>query len=188
MRIASVPVVVLATVLLAGCGAGGGGSTPESTFHLYKAAMSDRNFEDAWNLLTPAAQERTNEDAAVMRERVKKAEGPGRVALEDTAKLIGMTLDDMKKMDGRTYFIAVMKMAAETGREEWERLSRAEIAEVKVNGDRAQVFIKSDGQVQADHPLPLLKDGGRWKIDLTASAVMLQPAPAPAPDAPKGTP
>ena len=188
--------VLVTTIALAGCGGSGGGSSPEATFRLYKASMSDRNFEDVWTMLSAASKKRMNEDAATISERAAKAEGPGRRAVDDTARLIGMTSEQMASMDGKTFFIALLKMVAEAGREEWEKLPRAEISRVQKDGSRALVFVKVDGREQADRPLPLLNEGGVWKIDLASVKMDLAapslsapmtPSPA-APAAPKEAP
>ena len=192
--ITAAALALAAMTALAGCGAKGGGPTPEGTFRLYKSAMSDRNFEDVWGMLSAASQERMNQDAAVLSAQAEKAEGPGRKALDDTARLIGMTLEQMTKMDGRTFFVGLLKMAAETGREDMDKLARAEISRVETQGQSAQVFIKADGVEQTDRPMPLVKEGGRWKVDLVGAAASLPPLKGldvpkiPVPEAPHETP
>ena len=187
--------LTLATLLtVSGCGGRGAGSTPEATFGVYKSAMSDRNFDDVWDMLSAASQERVQRDATEVNGRAMTAEGPERAYLENAAKLMGLTLEQMKKMDGRQFYVGLLKMVADRGREEWDKLSRAEVSRVEKDGERAKVFIRSDGVEQTARPLPLVLEDGRWKVDLVGvpMGALLRPefpsTPPTAPEVPRETP
>ncbi len=175
---------------LAGCGGSVGGKSPEATFRQWKSAVSDRSYGDVWEMVSAASKEQKAIEAQQLSEEAKKAEGPARTALDSTARFLGMSLDDMKKLDGRTLFIADMKMAAESGRDEWDRMSRAEFARADEKGDRASVYVRFEGR-EDPNPMPLVRENGIWKIDLPAVPLHLPkpgdigsslPAPAPAPE------
>ncbi len=191
MRTTGFIATVLMSALLAGCGARGGGTTPEATFRLWKSAMSERSFADVWEMLSAASRQRMNHDAEVFVDRARKAEGPERTALDNAARLIGMTMDEMKTMDGKALCVAVFKMSAQTGRDDWERLARAEFSRAEVTDGRALVYVKRDGREETDHPMPLVNEGGLWKIDLAAVPVQLvEPpnTPSAAPETPAEKP
>lgn len=154
------------TALVIGCGAGGGGATPEATFEKYKRAMVDKNFLDVWDMLSEASQRAMGEDAKEKAEEAARSEGPGRSAVERQASLMDMTVEEMKTMDGKALFVGLMKMAAKEGKEEWEKLPRAQLARVERDADKAKVYVKVDGKLEADQPLPLVLEGRKWKIDM----------------------
>ena len=155
--------------MVIGCGGGGGTTTPEGVFEAYKTAMADKDFEGVWRMLSTASREQMETDARGIAERAARSEGPGKAALEAQAKLMDMTVDQMKTIDGRTLFIGLCTMAAREGKEEWEKLPRGQLARVEVNADRANVYVKVDDQVEIDHPLPLVREAGTWKIDMTGA-------------------
>jgi hypothetical protein len=177
----------LALAMLAGCGGSSGGTTPEATFRAYQAAMSDRDFEAVWSMLSPSSKDRMNQDAATRREQAAKAEGPARKSLMDEAQGIGMSIDDMKAMDGRTLFIALMKTGSRAGQKTWDVLARAEVSRIVETEGHALVYIKSGGLEQVP-PIPLAREDGIWKINLagvpvkppTPAEPSFAPAPAPA--------
>ncbi|KPJ56166.1 MAG: hypothetical protein AMS16_02915 [Planctomycetes bacterium DG_58] len=156
---------LVALVTLMGCG-GGGGVTPKASFERYKASMADKDFEAVWKMLASTSKEFMEDRAKKFAEEAKKAEGPSRTALEDEAKLMRMSLEEMKKLDGKALFIGWYQMAAAAGPEEWEKISRAEFSREEIDGDKAKVYVKIDGKEETDDPMPLVREEGRWKIDL----------------------
>jgi hypothetical protein len=155
--------------MVIGCGRGGGAATPEAAFESYKTAMADKDFEGVWQMLSAASQQQMEEDARGIAERAAKSEGPGKVAVEKQARLMDMTMDQVKTINGKTLFIGLCSMAAKEGKEEWEKLPRGQFARVEVNANRANVYVKVDDKVETDHPLPLVLEGGKWKIDMTGA-------------------
>ena len=78
-----------------------------------------------------------------------------------------LTMDQLKTLQGRGLFIVLLTMAAREGKEEWEKLPRAQLDRVEINVNRANVFVKVGDRVEVDHPLPLVLENGTWKIDMT---------------------
>jgi len=169
MRVRSCVCVCVAVVMLLGCG-GGGGSTPKEGFEAFKAAMSDKNFEDAWKQMSTETQRLMNEDAAKIAEQANKSEGPARIALETQAKAMGLTWEKMKKLDGKALFIGAYTMAtmpSQGGKEQWQKISRAQFSRVEQEGSRAKVYVKLDDKEDTDRPLMLVLEEGKWRVDLT---------------------
>jgi len=169
MRVRSCVCVSVAVIVLLGCG-GGGGGTPKATFEAFKAAMSDKNFADAWEQVSAETQRLMNEDAAKIAEEAVKSEGPARIALEKQAKAMGLTLEKMKKLDGKALFIGAYTMTtipSQGGREQWQKVSRAQFSRVEQEGARAKVYVKLDGKEDTDRPLQLVLEDGTWRVDLT---------------------
>ena len=156
---------VVALVTLVGCG-GGGGTTPKATFESYKACMADKDFEAVWNMLASTSKQAMEESAKKLAEAAEKAQGPAKTALESQAKMMDMSLEDMKKLDGKALFAGLFTMAAAGGREEWEKISRTQFSREEIDGDKAKVYVKVDGKEETDDPMPLVREDGRWKIDL----------------------
>ncbi|HUW59320.1 MAG TPA: hypothetical protein VMZ92_21985 [Planctomycetota bacterium] len=156
---------VCVLTVLVGCGGGGGGATPKATFEKYKAAMADKNFEDVWNMLASTSQQAMDDRARTLADAAAKSEGPGRTALEDQARMMRLSLDQMKKLTGKTLFMGLFEMASSAGKEEWEKISRAQFSREVVTGDKAKVYVKVDGKEETD-AMPLVREGNRWKIDL----------------------
>jgi len=157
--------VLCLPVLLLGCG-GGGGATPKATFDAFKSAMADKNFAETWEMLSAETRRQTDTRAKAKAEEVARAEGPARVALETEAKMMEMTLDDMKKMDGKAFFIGMYKLAAEAGKEEWQKISRGQFKRADIDGNTAKVYVEFEGKLDTD-PLPMVLEGGKWKVELT---------------------
>jgi len=153
--------------MVIGCGGGGGAATPEAAFEAYKAAMADKDFEAVWRMLSAASHEQEEADAKGIAERAAKSEGLEKADLEKKAKLMDVTMDQMKTIDGKALFIGLCKMGSTGGKEEWEKLPRGQLARVEINANRANVYVKLDGKVDTDTPLPLVLEDGKWKIDLT---------------------
>jgi hypothetical protein len=183
---------MLAAVLvtaLAGCGGSVGGKSPEKTFQMWKSAVSDRSFNDAWEMLSAVSKEQMSVEAKRVAEAAVNPQGPVREQLSQISSFSGLSLDDMKKLDGRTLFVILMKMAAESGRDDWERMTRAEFSRVEEKGDRADVFVRLEGR-EDSRPMPLIRENGVWKVDLPAVPVQLlkpgdfAPAPTLAPEKP----
>lgn len=155
-----------AVVALIGCG--GGGATPKATLEAYKAAMANREFEQVWDMLSEATKQQMAEEAkkrVAAIEAVEKSGGPDRVALENQARMMDMTLEKMKEMDGKALFVGLFAMASKGGKEEWDKISRVQFSREEITGDKAKVFVNLDGKEEAD-PLPLVLEDGKWKIDL----------------------
>ena len=150
---------------LIGCGGGGGGATPKATFEKYKAAMADKNFEDVWNMLALTSRQAMEDHAKKLAAAAEQSEGPARVALENQAKMMGKSLAEMRKLDGKALFVGLFKMASTGGKEEWEKISRMQFARDEVDGETAKVYVTVDDKEEKD-PMPLLREGGKWKIDL----------------------
>lgn len=75
---------------------------------------------------------------------------------------------DAKNLDGKKLFVAVLKIAAHNGRDEWARLPRAQFsrAEVDPDGRHAMAYFRIDNIEQTDRPMKLVREDGSWKIDL----------------------
>ena len=169
MRVRSCVCVSVAAIVLLGCG-GGGGGTPKATFEAFKAAMSDKNFADAWEQMSAETQRLMNEDAARISEEAVKSEGPARIALEKQGKAMDLTWEKMKKLDGKALFIGTYTMTTmptHGGKEQWQKISRAQFSRVEQEGSRAEVYVKLDGEEDTDRPLPLVLENGTWHVDLT---------------------
>jgi len=161
--------VAAGLAVVIGCGGGRGASTPEAAFEAYKAAMANKDFEGVWRMLSAASRQQMEAEAKRIAEQTAKSEGPAKTAAENEAKLMDLTMDQLKTLHGKELFIGYCTMAARVGKEEWEKLPRGQVARVQINGNQADVFVKVGEQVDMEHPLPLLFEDGTWKIDVTRS-------------------
>ena len=161
--------------ILIGCGGGKGTATPEAAFEAYKTAVADKDFEGMWGMLSAASRDRMEADAKRIAEQAAKSEGVAKAAAEKQAKLMDLTMDQLKTLQGRGLFIGLLTMAAREGKEEWEKLPRAQLDRVEINVNRANVFVKVGDRVEVDHPLPLVLENGTWKIAMTAAGKSLAP-------------
>jgi coenzyme F420-reducing hydrogenase alpha subunit len=131
--------------------------------------MADKDFEGVWRMLSAASRERMEADARRIVEGAAKSEGTAKAAAEKQAKLMDMTMDQLKTLRGKELFVGLCTMAAREGKEEWEKLPRAQIERVEINVHRANVYVKVGDQVEVDHPLPLVLENGTWMIDMTGA-------------------
>ena len=171
MRVLGWTCVAVSVLMLAGCGGGAGGATPEETFKKFKSAMTDKKFDNAWDLLSSESQAYWDAAAKKIAARAKKVlketESQERITLEAQAKVMEVELKDMAEMDGKAMVIAAYKRAAKNDKGTWARLSQSEFLRDEKNetGDRAKVFVTVDGKPQESDPIPLVLEKGKWKVD-----------------------
>ena len=167
---AAVVVAVIAVVLsLAGDSTG---ASPKARFQAFKGAMVDRNFEKAWDMLSTRTQSYFDRQAAERMKKFDDASGGNLDKLKAEADMLGI---EVKELTGRKLFVSLYKTISRKGEKEWKRLSTAEFSRVEdtgdeknpADGDRAKVFIKSEGAEQPK-PLTLIREQSDWRVELDA--------------------
>jgi len=163
---------LVVVAMLIGCGGGGGGATPRETFNKLKNALTDKKFDDVWSLLSTDSQKYYEDKAAQIAKKagevMKESEPQSRIALGNQAKIMEITVEKMKKLDGKTLVGALLTMAAKDGKDVWGTISRTKYGseEISEDGRTAKVFVECDGVVQETKPILLVLEDEQWKVDL----------------------
>jgi len=166
--------VVGLLVTLVGCGGGGGGATPRETFNRLKNALTDKKFEDVWDLISTESQKYFEDQAADIAKKAeqveRESESQSRIALENQARMMEIPIEKMKQLDGPALVAGLYRMAAKDDKDVWGTISRTKFSrdEVAPDGKTAKVFVELDGIVQEDSPIPMVREGDQWKLDALA--------------------
>jgi hypothetical protein len=157
-----------AGLLLFAVGCGGGGATPEAAFKEFQAAIKAKDADKAWNLMSKSAQDQMDEMSKPVKESLKildKLPPEARKPAEDMmAQKLGMTVDDLKAIDGKKMFSLALKNPDKLGAgaaESFNEMSSATLESVKVEGDKATGTVKTSKKSDTIH---FVKEGGSWKI------------------------
>jgi hypothetical protein len=174
--------------------AAGGASTPEGVFENFKTAMKNKDYKSGYAQMTPDSQDMMlgglaismtmgpNADPAKAAEAQKVADKYGVKKIDvtklqpgqDPASLVKESVADVK--DKAACFADMMtwmenNAAGKDRAEKMEAYSRAELTDLKIEGDIANgmVKLKRNGQ-ENSNPMSFKKIGGNWYIDLVAQA------------------
>ena len=159
--------MLVAVGFLTGCGQGS--STPKDAFGSFKGVMADKNFEDAWDMLSKATQDSFNANAKTFAARnlADTETGPNKLNAETVAKMMGITVKKMKTMDGKALFVGLSTWASAEGKDVWQQISRAQFERQEEEGvGRVLVYVKLDDKVQEKAPVRMVLEDGQWKVDL----------------------
>ena len=146
MRYAA-PLFVLG-ILLAACGGGGPGGTPQETFDAMKSAMESEDWGTIFDIMSP--------------DRRKELENELKGDEEDVGAMIGKSAEDVKSMSVREVFVEVMAKFVEMDRSKIDQAKKAEFVEEKIDGDHATVKIKVGDD---EDTVRMVKVDGKWYLD-----------------------
>ncbi len=175
--VAGAVIVVVVLVLLL---SGGGGATPRARLETFKAAMTDKNFEDAWDMLSSGTQVLFEEGARQKKDEMTELSGPAKEELDAKLKLMELDSDEkVQAMDGEALFVGLCKLVSRKDKKTWLKIARSGFLRLEydgdekapADGDRAKVFVRTDGKDE-DKPLLLVRENGDWRVDLKD---MMQP-------------
>jgi hypothetical protein len=148
-------------LFVAGCG-GGGAATPDAAFKDFQAAFKAKDGEKAWNLMSKDAQAKMEEVAKGLKKMLElfdKLPADARKAAEEkAAKESGMTLDELKSLDGKRLFVTGIKAIPA---DKLSEVTGATLENVKIDGEKATASIKSGSKTE---PIRFVKESGSWKI------------------------
>jgi hypothetical protein len=166
-------VCLITTVLMVaaagGCG-GGGGTTPRDTFVQFKNALTDKKFDEVWELLSKDSQAWL--DAEAVRKRKHATEilttgsGENRLHLKSWMKSMDLDEDDAKELDGQMLLAGMLRVASADDKDVWAELSRSKFAREEIEGDSAKVYVEFAGEVDESKPVPMVREDGKWKVAL----------------------
>ena len=146
----SVLVVAVAALAVACGGGAGAGTTPEATFKAAQKAAGGGDWGAFWDLLAEEGQKEFENDF----ESAKRD-------ADEAAEALGVSVDELKAMELRDFFIAFMEMMEKEGEGDIKMFAEAEIVETKEEGDKAEVIWKNGDEGDNTR---LKKVDGKWLI------------------------
>jgi hypothetical protein len=160
MRVAAVMLVMGS--LAAGCG-GSKEDSPLAAFEAFRAAVVAEKFEEIYDLADDAT--RAQVDALAEHTR-RESVLLGPMELAARARGLGLTVEDLKTVDGRALLAAQCRKSMRDDHENWEKVAHTKYSRVYVDRDRAKLFVSIDGRESLDDPMLFVRERGVWKVDL----------------------
>ncbi len=159
----------LGVLVLVGAGsvlyAAGGAATPEAAFKEFQAAIKAKDADKAWKLLSKDARTELDKAARMMEEGLKVLdklpEEQRKLAEEQIAKKLGVSIAELKKADGKKLLGLALKNPNLGGKDGLDQVTSATLENVKVEGDKATGTVKTRDKSE---PIRFTKEGGSWKI------------------------
>ncbi len=146
-------------------GCGGGASTPEAAFKDFQAAVKAKDGDKAWNLMSKDTQNQMDQMAKAIPEQLKMFDKlPAELrkgAEEKMAEQFGISAADLKTLDGKKLFTAILKSPKLS--EKFNEVTSATLENVKVEGDKATGTVKTGSKTE---PIGFAKESGSWKISM----------------------
>ncbi|HYT90664.1 MAG TPA: hypothetical protein VEL76_18295 [Gemmataceae bacterium] len=145
----------------------GGPVTPEAAFQEFQAAIEAKDGERAWKLLSKHSQAELNAAVQQLTQAFKMLANlppeQRKTAEEQIAKVFGMSVAELQKMDGKGLLGFSLKNAQKLGKgsDALTEITTAPLENVKVEGDRATATVKTKTKSE---PLRFIHEGGSWKI------------------------
>jgi hypothetical protein len=148
----------------------GGAASPEAAFKGFRAAVTARDGNKAWNLLTKESQDKLNAVVNTMKDQLKKLDDlppEQRNAVEEQfSRQFGMTLSELRRIDGKGLLVFSLKNIEKFSKGKDDLLAEvasATLEDVRVDGDMATGSVKTKMKTE---PIQFRKERGSWRIVL----------------------
>jgi hypothetical protein len=136
-------------LLFAACGGSGAAATPEAAFKAVQSAVKARDWGQFHDLLAEEGRNQFRDDYEGLKEDPSEAEE------------IGLKPEDVADLEFRAFFILMMEKEAEGMDEMFDKFAEAEILDVKVEGDEAEVKFKIEDD---EETMEFRKVDGAWLV------------------------
>ena len=143
--------------------------TPREAYEAFRDVIAKADYDACWPLLSKRAQDDFERVAAEFEMELRnRSDTPqGAKDLLDAMKLSAEEVRKSKTrlIRGPRMMAARLQRSAKTNPRGFQRIARSQYLRDEIHEDRAQVYLIMDRKIQKE-PMPLVREGTLWKIDL----------------------